>query len=162
MIPWTVACQAPLSMEILQARILEWAPGDLSKPWIEPRLPALQADSLLSEPPGKGPHNWCVCLLVGGTRAQGVLRLEPAHWWVKLVPELMLAHWFVEPGPGVSGCRGWSSWSWYWSTGAYAGMQGQVLGRLVDKAGSPAAWSQGSGLVCGTTGAIFSALPDTQ
>ena len=23
--PWTVACQAPLSMEILQARILEWA-----------------------------------------------------------------------------------------------------------------------------------------
>ena len=22
--PWTVACQAPLSMEILQARILEW------------------------------------------------------------------------------------------------------------------------------------------
>ena len=25
MTPWTVACQAPLSMEILQARILEWA-----------------------------------------------------------------------------------------------------------------------------------------
>ena len=22
--PWTVACQAPLSMQILQARILEW------------------------------------------------------------------------------------------------------------------------------------------
>ena len=22
--PWTVACQAPLSMDILQARILEW------------------------------------------------------------------------------------------------------------------------------------------
>ena len=28
-------------------------PGDLSNPGIEPRSPALQADSLLSEPPGK-------------------------------------------------------------------------------------------------------------
>ena len=37
---------------ILQARILEWvaipSPGDL----LDPRSPALQADSLLSEPPG--------------------------------------------------------------------------------------------------------------
>ena len=41
--------------EILQARILEDppSPGDLSDPGIEPRSPALQADSLLSEPPGK-------------------------------------------------------------------------------------------------------------
>ena len=43
---------------ILQATILEWAailfsPGDLSNPGIKPRSPALQADSLLSEPPGK-------------------------------------------------------------------------------------------------------------
>ena len=29
------------------------SPGDLPNPWIEPRSPALQADSLLSEPPGK-------------------------------------------------------------------------------------------------------------
>ena len=28
-------------------------PGDFSNPGIEPRSPALQADSLLSEPPGK-------------------------------------------------------------------------------------------------------------
>ena len=38
---------------ILQARILGWlpfpSPGDLSKPGIEPRSPALQADCLLSE-----------------------------------------------------------------------------------------------------------------
>ena len=45
---------------ILQARILEsgWpfpSPEDLSSPGIEPESPALQADSLLSEPPGK-PH----------------------------------------------------------------------------------------------------------
>ena len=28
-------------------------PGDLPKPGMEPRSPALQADSILSEPPGK-------------------------------------------------------------------------------------------------------------
>ena len=39
---------------ILQARVLEWGPfpppGDLPHPGIEPRSPALQADSLLSQP----------------------------------------------------------------------------------------------------------------
>ena len=29
------------------------SPGDLPEPGIEPGLPALQADTLLSEPPGK-------------------------------------------------------------------------------------------------------------
>ena len=42
---------------ILQARILEWvpfpSPGNLPEPGIEPGSPALQADSLLFEPPGK-------------------------------------------------------------------------------------------------------------
>ena len=42
---------------ILQARILEWVAfpslGDLPNPGIEPRSPALQADSLPAEPPGK-------------------------------------------------------------------------------------------------------------
>ena len=43
---------------ILQARILEWVAipfsrGDLPEPQIEPRSPALQAYSLLSEPAGK-------------------------------------------------------------------------------------------------------------
>ena len=32
------------------------SPGDLPDPGIEPRSPALQADALLSEPPGK-PNN---------------------------------------------------------------------------------------------------------
>ena len=44
---------------ILQARILEWvaifSPGDLPNPGIEPGSPALQADFLPSEPPGKPP-----------------------------------------------------------------------------------------------------------
>ena len=38
---------------ILQARILVPSLGDLSDPGIEPRSPALQADSLPAEPPGK-------------------------------------------------------------------------------------------------------------
>ena len=50
MTPWTVAHQAPLSMAILQARILEWvaipSSGDLPDPGIELGSPALQAYSL--------------------------------------------------------------------------------------------------------------------
>ena len=42
---------------IVQGRILEWVsfppPGDLPDPGIQPGSPELQADSLLSEPPGK-------------------------------------------------------------------------------------------------------------
>ena len=42
---------------ILQARILEWAAIPFSRvspnPWIKLTCTALQADSLLSEPPGK-------------------------------------------------------------------------------------------------------------
>ena len=53
----TVASQAPLSMEF--SRQEYWnglpflSPGDLSDPGIEPGFPALQADSLLSEPARK-------------------------------------------------------------------------------------------------------------
>ena len=55
--PWTVACQAPLSMEF--SRQEYWSglplpsPGDLPNPGVEPGSPGLQADSLLSEPPRK-------------------------------------------------------------------------------------------------------------
>ena len=52
--PWTVAHQALLS---LQARILEWvaipSSGDLLDPGLEPRAPALQANSLPAEQPRK-------------------------------------------------------------------------------------------------------------
>ena len=55
--PWTVGHQAPLSMGF--SRQEYWSglpfpsPGDLPNPGIEPRSPALQADALSSEPPGK-------------------------------------------------------------------------------------------------------------
>ena len=55
--PWTVAHQAPLSMEF--SRQEYWSglpfpfPGDLPDPEIEPGSPTLQTGSLLFEPAGK-------------------------------------------------------------------------------------------------------------
>ena len=54
---WTVACQAPLAMGFSGQEY--WSglpcpsPGDLPEPGIKPSSPALQADSLPSEPPRK-------------------------------------------------------------------------------------------------------------
>ena len=59
--PWTVAHQAPLSMEF--SRQEYWSglpfplPGGLPNPGIEPGSLALQADSLPSEPPRKLGNN---------------------------------------------------------------------------------------------------------
>ena len=56
MTPWTVAFYAPLSMEFSRQKY--WSgepfpsPGDLPDPGIEPGSPALQEDSLPSEPTG--------------------------------------------------------------------------------------------------------------
>ena len=53
--PWIVACQAPLSMGILQARIVgchSLLQGDLPNSGIKSWSPTLQVDSLPSEPPG--------------------------------------------------------------------------------------------------------------
>ena len=54
--PWTVAYQAPSSMEF--SRSESWSglpfpsPGDLPDPGIKPGSPTLQADALLSSPQG--------------------------------------------------------------------------------------------------------------
>ena len=54
--PWTVAWQAPLSMVFFRQEywsgLSSPSPGDLPNSGIEPRSPALQVDSLASEPPG--------------------------------------------------------------------------------------------------------------
>ena len=51
MTPWTVACQAPLSMGFSRQEHWNGLPfpflGDLPDPGIEPGSPAFQADSLL-------------------------------------------------------------------------------------------------------------------
>ena len=68
MTPWTVAHQAPLSMGF--SRQEYWSglpfpsPGDLPNPGIEPGSPALQADSLPTEPLGK-PFKLQVLLIAG-------------------------------------------------------------------------------------------------
>ena len=55
--PWTVSYQTPPSMGF--SRQEYWSglpfpsPGDLPDPGVEPRSPALQADTLTSEPLGK-------------------------------------------------------------------------------------------------------------
>ena len=51
--PWTGAHQVPLSIGILQARILEWVAMSSSRGSSQPRFPVLQTDSLPTEPPGK-------------------------------------------------------------------------------------------------------------
>ena len=60
--PWTVAYQAPPSVEFSRQKY--WSglpfpsPGDFPNPGIEPRSPALQADALPTEPPGKPKNTW--------------------------------------------------------------------------------------------------------
>ena len=62
---WTVAHQAPLSMEFSRQEYWSGLPclllGDFPNPGIEPRSPTLQADSLLSQPPGlqNGVYQFC-------------------------------------------------------------------------------------------------------
>ena len=76
-IPWTVVYQASLSMGF--SRQEYWSgvpfpsPGDLPDPGVEPRSPALQADALPSEPPGK--------ILRGGNNEQGLLVMH-SGWLV--------------------------------------------------------------------------------
>ena len=57
---WIVAHQAPLSLGILQTRIVEWiamtSSSGSTQPRDRPRSPTLQMDSLGSEPLGKLNH----------------------------------------------------------------------------------------------------------
>ena len=95
---WTVAHQGPLSMGF--SRQEYWSglpcppPGDFPNPGIKPRTSALQADSLLAEPPGKPiwyinfissswcmkkwfRKIWCIIILFTYTRE----RERRAHKW---------------------------------------------------------------------------------
>ena len=84
--PWTVAHQAPLSMRILQARILEFGspcppPVDLPNPGTEPlspASPAQQVDSLPLESPAKS--RVCACILYcGASQVAVVVKNLPAN-----------------------------------------------------------------------------------
>ena len=69
MIPWTVAHQAPLSIGLPVARILEWlpfpSPGDLPDPRIEFLCLALAGGFFTTEPRGKSQIGLTVPLLPG-------------------------------------------------------------------------------------------------
>ena len=58
--PWIVALQAPPSMGFSRQEYWSGLPfpssGDLPNPGVEPWSPALQADSLSSEPQGEPPE----------------------------------------------------------------------------------------------------------
>ena len=83
--PWTVAYQAPQSMEFSWQEY--WSglpfpsPGDRPNPGIEPGSPAFQADALPSEPPGKSCSitRAAECLGSQDTWLLG-LALTPAAW----------------------------------------------------------------------------------
>ena len=81
--PWTVACQAPLTMGILQARILEWVAISSSRRSSWPRSPTFQADALPSEPPGKSSASKSFIIMRHGQASKfSLFRLHPI--WRKI------------------------------------------------------------------------------
>ena len=88
---WTVAWQAPLCMGFLMQEY--WSglpcphPGDLPNPVIERKYPALQANSLRSEPPGKPTNTGVVChFLLQGIFLTQVSALHLLHWQANSLP----------------------------------------------------------------------------
>ena len=89
--PWTVAYQAPPSMGFSRQEYWSGLPfpslGDLPHPGIEPRSPALQADGLPSEPPGK-PYsfririNFVVTTLFNFHGILVLWRIQSYQWWI--------------------------------------------------------------------------------
>ena len=84
--PWTAACQAPLSVE--SSRQEYWSglsspsPGDLPNPGIKPGSPALQAETLPTEPPRKSWNLTKSCdesIVKDGGRANAERPVEVNH-----------------------------------------------------------------------------------
>ena len=82
--PWTGAHQAPPSVGF--SRQEYWSglpfpsPGGLPDPGIEPRSPALQADALTSEPPGK-PSVVVALRVAHRCQFAGAVLTVPAAWY---------------------------------------------------------------------------------
>ena len=124
--PWTVACQAPLFMEF--SRQEYWSglpcplPGDLPNLGVKPRSAALQADSSLSEPPGKPKNTGVgslsllqemfltqesnqVSCIAGGSFTNWAIRKAHAGWGqtISACTEPFLLQWLLIYAP---------HWSW--------------------------------------------------
>ena len=116
-IPWTVARQALLSMGL--SRQEYWSgeplpsPGDLSHPGVKPGSPALPAESLPSEPPGKPMQCLPQCIVTylyevpifDNTKptwsrfifsGRGMDLVEEFRWWMDL--GVMVADFWAFPG----------------------------------------------------------------
>ena len=121
---WTVAHQAPPSMEF--SRQEYWSglpfpsPGDLPDPGIEPLSPALRADALPSEPPGKPKLLLNYCFFAGGgpdaceislTLLKRSLYSPPPTPTPLCGTPAIKTHW-----PSKPNALGESS-SWYWTPG---------------------------------------------
>ena len=85
--PWTIACKVPLSMEFSRQEYWSGLPfpslGDLPDPGTKPASLALQADSLLSKPPGTekamAPHSSVLAWKIPETGEPGGLLYMGLH-----------------------------------------------------------------------------------
>ena len=59
--PWTVVCQAALSMGFPRQEYWSGLPGDLTDPGIEPASPLLAGGFFTTEPPGKRALTNVIC-----------------------------------------------------------------------------------------------------
>ena len=98
--PWTVAYYAPLSTGL--SRQEYWSglpfpsPGDLPNPGIEPGSPALQADALPPEPPGKPRERWRHGIIKTHTPGQTVHKCG-----IITTADLLPKKWGIWPHIGV-------------------------------------------------------------
>ena len=92
--PWTVAHQAPLSMEFSSQEY--WSglpfpsPGDLPVPGIKPRSPTFQADSLPTKPAGEIYADELICKAERHRCGEQPYRYQGEKWGVEWIGRLGL------------------------------------------------------------------------
>ena len=113
--PWTEACQAPLSMGFSRQEYGSGLPcpppGAFPHPGMEPGSPALQADSLPSEPPGKPLFLWgiiAICIVQRRERKprevkEFVEEHTAGNQWSKWKLGLLAPRWHWPSGVQVQG-----------------------------------------------------------
>ena len=103
--PWAIARQAPLVHEDSPGKTtgVDFHAFFLPDPGIKPRSPALRADCLPSEPPGKPMNTGVVSL----TLLQGNFLTHEQNWGLQHCRQI-LNHWATRGSPLC-----W--WKWKWS-----------------------------------------------
>ena len=95
--PWTVACQASLSMGFSRQEYWSGLPfpsGDLPNPGIEVGSPALQADSLPTEVQGK----LCAVIMQNERQGSEIISLVSQKCIIIIIFFFVLIHSFVCTG----------------------------------------------------------------